>query len=411
MGYVGLPLAREASAAGLSVIGFDVNQEVVDGLNHGRSHVDDLADSDVLEMLGRGFFATTDVRELRRARTIVVCVPTPLSGDGLPDLGPLRAAAVSVAEHLQSGMLVILESTTYPGTTDEEIRPILEAAGLVAGTDFALVFSPERIDPGNQNFGPKNTPKVIGGHTSACADAAEAFYSRFIDTVVRTKGTREAETAKLLENTYRHINIALVNEMARFCHDLHIDLWDVIDAASTKPFGFQAFRPGPGVGGHCIPIDPNYLSHRVRARLGYPFRFVELAQEINAGMPSYVARRIQDQLNVDGKALRGSVVLLLGVTYKPDIGDTRESPAVPLAKTLIQHGAQLRFHDPLVKQFAVSGYEVARVDDVYEALAEADIGVLLQDHRSYDVEAMAAVSRRFFDTRGVARPAGHVQLL
>jgi UDP-N-acetyl-D-glucosamine dehydrogenase len=384
---------------------------VVDGLNQGRSHVDDLADSDVLEMLGRGFFATTDVRELRRARTIVVCVPTPLSGDGLPDLGPLRAAAVSVAEHLQSGMLVILESTTYPGTTDEEIRPILEAAGLVAGTDFALVFSPERIDPGNQNFGPKNTPKVIGGHTSACADAAEAFYSRFIDTVVRTKGTREAETAKLLENTYRHINIALVNEMARFCHDLHIDLWDVIDAASTKPFGFQAFRPGPGVGGHCIPIDPNYLSHRVRARLGYPFRFVELAQEINAGMPSYVARRIQDQLNVDGKALRGSVVLLLGVTYKPDIGDTRESPAVPLAKTLIQHGAQLRFHDPLVKQFAVSGYEVARVDDVYEALAEADIGVLLQDHRSYDVEAMAAVSRRFFDTRGVARPAGHVQLL
>jgi|RhiMethySRZTD1v2_1073278.scaffolds.fasta_scaffold00929_16 UDP-N-acetyl-D-glucosamine dehydrogenase len=411
MGYVGLPLAREASAAGLSVIGFDVNQEVVDGLNQGRSHVDDLVDSDVVEMLARGFFATMDARELGRARTIVVCVPTPLSSDGLPDLGPIRAAAASVAEYLQPSTLVILESTTYPGTTDEEIRPILEAGGLVAGTDFALVFSPERIDPGNQNFGPKNTPKVIGGHTTACADAAEAFYSRFIDTVVRTKGTREAETAKLLENTYRHINIALVNEMARFCHDLHIDLWDVIDAAGTKPFGFQAFRPGPGVGGHCIPIDPNYLSHRVRARLGYPFRFVELAQEINAGMPSYVARRIQDQLNVDGKPLRGSVVLLLGVTYKPDIGDTRESPAVPLARTLIQQGAKLRFHDPLVKQFAVSGYEVARVDDVYESLAEADIGVLLQDHRGYDVEAMAAVSRRFFDTRGVARPAGHVQLL
>ena len=411
MGYVGLPLAREASAAGLSVIGFDVNQEVVDGLNQGRSHVDDLVDSDVVEMLARGFFATMDARELGRARTIVVCVPTPLSSDGLPDLGPIRAAAASVAEYLQPSTLVILESTTYPGTTDEEIRPILEAGGLVAGTDFALVFSPERIDPGNQNFGPKNTPKVIGGLTPACADAAEAFYSQFIDTVVRTKGTREAETAKLLENTYRHINIALVNEMARFCHDLHIDLWDVIDAAGTKPFGFQAFRPGPGVGGHCIPIDPNYLSHRVRARLGYPFRFVELAQEINAGMPSYVARRIQDQLNVDGKPLRGSVVLLLGVTYKPDIGDTRESPAVPLAKTLIQQGAELRFHDPLVKQFAVSGYEVARVDDVYESLAEADIGVLLQDHRGYDVEAMAAVSRRFFDTRGVARPAGHVQLL
>jgi nucleotide sugar dehydrogenase len=364
-----------------------------------------------MEMLGRGFFATTDAQELRRARTIVVCVPTPLSSDGLPDLGPVRAAAASGAEHLQPGTLVILESTTYPGTTDEEIRPILEAGGLVAGTDFALVFSPERIDPGNQDFGPKNTPKVIGGHTSACADAAEAFYSRFIDTVVRTKGTREAETAKLLENTYRHINIALVNEMARFCHDLHIDLWDVIAAASTKPFGFQAFRPGPGVGGHCIPIDPNYLSHRVRARLGYPFRFVELAQEINAGMPNYVARRIQDQLNSDGKPLRGSVVLLLGVTYKPDIADTRESPAIPLAKTLVQQGAELRFHDPLVKQFAVSGADIPRVDDLYESLTDADICVLLQDHRDYDVEAMAAVSRRFFDTRGIARPADHVQLM
>jgi UDP-N-acetyl-D-glucosamine dehydrogenase len=411
MGYVGLPLAREASAAGLAVVGFDVSPEVVDGLNHGRSHVDDLADSDVVEMLGRGFFATTDAHPLRRARTIVVCVPTPLSSDGLPDLGPLRAAAVSIAEHLQSGTLVILESTTYPGTTDEEIRPILEAGGLVAGRDFALVFSPERIDPGNNDFGPRNTPKVIGGHTAACADAAEAFYSRFIDTVVRTKGTREAETAKLLENTYRHINIALVNEMARFCHDLEIDLWDVIDAASTKPFGFQPFRPGPGVGGHCIPIDPNYLSHRVRARLGYPFRFVELAQEINASMPSYIARRVQDQLNLDGKPLRGSSVLLLGVTYKPNIADIRESPAIPLAKILVQQGAVLRFHDPLVKQFCVSNHDFPRVDDVDQSLAEADICVLLQDHRDYDVSAMAAVSRRFFDTRGVARPAHNVELL
>jgi UDP-N-acetyl-D-glucosamine dehydrogenase len=411
MGYVGLPLAQEASATGLSVIGLDVNPEVVDGLNQGRSHVDDLADSDVVKMLGCGFFATTDASQMRRAKTIVVCVPTPLSSDGAPDLGPLRAAAASVAEHLQPSSLVIFESTTYPGTTDEEIRPILEAGGLLAGEDFSLVFSPERIDPGNQNFGPRNTPKVVGGHTPACADAAEAFYSRFIDTVVRTKGTREAETAKLLENTYRHINIALVNEMARFCHDLHIDLWDVIAAASTKPFGFQAFRPGPGVGGHCIPIDPNYLSHRVRARLGYPFRFVELAQEINAAMPSYIARRIQDQLNLDGKALRGSLVMLLGVTYKPDIADTRESPAIPLAKTLLGQGAGLRFHDPLVKQFSVSGLDIPRVDDVDQSLAEADICVLLQNHRDYDVEAMTAISRRFFDTRGVAQPAHNVQLL
>jgi UDP-N-acetyl-D-glucosamine dehydrogenase len=411
MGYVGLPLAREASAAGLRVIGLDVNPEVVDGLNHGRSHIDDLADSDVEEMRGRGFFATTDARQLRRARTIVICVPTPLSSDGAPDLGPVRGAVGSVAAHLQAGTLVVLESTTYPGTTDEEIRPILESGGMTAGKDFYLAFSPERIDPGNPNFGPKNTPKVVGGHTLVCADAAEAFYSRFVDRVVRTKGTREAEMAKLLENTYRHINIALVNEVARFCHDLEIDLWDVIAAASTKPFGFQAFRPGPGVGGHCIPIDPNYLSHRVRARLGYPFRFVELAQEINAAMPGYVARRIQDQLNLDGKPLRGSLVLLLGVTYKPNIADSRQSPAIPLAKTLIDHGASLRFHDPLVKQFSVSGQDIPRVDHVDEALGEADICVLLQNHREYDVDAMSALSRRFFDTRGVARPAHNVQLL
>jgi UDP-N-acetyl-D-glucosamine dehydrogenase len=404
-------LAREASAAGLSVIGLDVNPEVVDGLNHGRSHVDDLADTDVVEMLRRGFVATTDSRDLRRAQTVVICVPTPLSSDGAPDLGPVRLAVASVAAHLQDGTLVVLESTTYPGTTDEEIRPILESGGMTAGKDFYLAFSPERIDPGNPNFGPKNTPKVVGGHTSVCADAAEAFYSRFVDRVVRTKGTREAEMAKLLENTYRHINIALVNEVARFCHDLEIDLWDVIAAASTKPFGFQAFRPGPGVGGHCIPIDPNYLSHRVRARLGYPFRFVELAQEINAAMPGYVARRVQDQLNLDAKPLRGSVVLLLGVTYKPNIADSRQSPAIPLAKTLIDHGASLRFHDPLVKQFSVSGQDIPRVDHVDEALGEADICVLLQNHREYDVDAMSALSRRFFDTRGVARPAHNVQLL
>jgi UDP-N-acetyl-D-glucosamine dehydrogenase len=411
MGYVGLPLAREATAAGLSVIGLDVDHEVVDGLNHGRSHIDDIADADVVEMLDRGFIATADANQLRRARTIVICVPTPLSSDGAPELGPLRTAAAAVAEHLQPGTLVILESTTYPGTTEEEVRPILEAGGLVAGRDFGLVFSPERIDPGNQKFGPKNTPKVIGGYTSECADAAEAFYSRFIDKVVRTKGTREAEMAKLLENTYRHINIALVNEMARFCHDLDVDLWDVIAAASTKPFGFQEFRPGPGVGGHCIPIDPNYLSHRVRARLGYPFRFVELAQEVNAAMPNYVARRIQDQLNRDGKPLRGSLVLLLGVTYKPNIADTRESPAIPLTKTLLEFGASVRFHDPLVKQFSVSGRDIQRVDDVADALEEADISVLLQNHRAYDIDTMSALSQRFFDTRGVARPAHNVQLL
>ena len=412
MGYVGLPLAREASAAGLSVIGFDVNAEVVDGLNHGRSQVDDLVDSDVVEMLGRGFFATTDASQLRRARTIVVCVPTPLSGDGTPDLGPVRAAATSVAEHLQPSTLVILESTTYPGTTDEEIRPMLEAGGLVAGKDFSLVFSPERIDPGNQNFGPKNTPKVIGGHTSTCADAAEAFYSQFIDAVVRTKGTREAETAKLLENTYRHINIALVNEMARFCHDLDIDLWDVIDAASTKPFGFQAFRPGPGVGGHCIPIDPNYLSHRVRARLGYPFRFVELAQEINAAMPEYWVAHVVDRLNEQGKAARGSQVLVIGVAYKKDIGDIRESPALDVIRLLAQRGAVVRYHDPHVPILKEEDIDLKSIPLTPESLKSADCTVIVTDHAAIDYAAVARHARVVVDTRNAlakVRERGHTE--
>lgn len=411
LGYVGLPLAQAASHAGLSVLGFDINADVVASLNSGRSHVDDLSDADVAHMLSEGFRATTDPAELRGAETIVISVPTPLSTEGGPDLSAVEAAVETIANQLRPGMLVVLESTTYPGTTDEVVRPALEAGGLSAGTDFHLAFSPERIDPGNPLFGATNTPKVVGGHTAACTEAAAAFYGRFVDTVVRAKGTREAEMAKLLENTYRHINIALVNEMAQFCHELNIDLWDVIEAAKSKPFGFQAFYPGPGVGGHCIPIDPNYLSHNVRARLGYPFRFVELAQEINAAMPSYVVRRVQDALNEDAKALRGSTVLLLGVTYKPDIADERESPAVPLARQLVAHGATVQFHDPKVKTWRALGDAVARVDDPMAAVALADLTVLVQNHRDYDVNALAAAAQRFFDTRGVVTEAGRIQRL
>lgn len=411
LGYVGLPLAEEASRVGLKVLGFDVSQRVVDGLNAGRSHVDDLSDGDIAEMTEAGFEATTDPSRLGEVSTIVICVPTPLSEDGGPDLGPVRAAVDTIAQHLRAGQTIILESTTYPGTTDEVVRPALEASGLVAGTDFHLAFSPERIDPGNQEFGAKNTPKVVGGHTPACGDAAAAFYGQFVDTVVRAKGTREAETAKLLENTYRHINIALVNEMARFCHDLGIDLWDVIAAAKTKPFGFQAFYPGPGVGGHCIPIDPNYLSYNVRAKLGYPFRFVELAQEINATMPAYVVHRAQDILNGDGKALNGSTVLLLGVTYKPDIADQRESPAVPLAQQLLAKGATVVFHDTRVEQWRALGDRARKVDDLDAAIAEADLTILVQNHKSYDVDALAAASKRFFDTRGVADDGEKVERL
>src|SRR5690606_35883739 len=345
------------------------------------SHIDDLSDADIAEMTDGGFRATTEESEIAQAKVAVICVPTPLSDEGGPDLRAVEGAVDAVARNLQPGMLVILESTTYPGTTDEVVRPKLEASGMVVGQDFHLAFSPERIDPGNEKFGAKNTPKVVGGQTPACTEAAAAFYGRFVDTIVRAKGTREAETAKLLENTYRHINIALVNEMARFCHELGIDLWDVIEAASSKPFGFQAFFPGPGVGGHCIPIDPNYLSHNVRARLGYPFRFVELAQEINSGMPGYVVSRIQDLLNEDGKSLKGSTILLLGVTYKPNIADQRESPAVPLAKALVAKGATVQFHDPHVQSWGALGESATRVEDAVAAVAEADLTVLVQNHR------------------------------
>jgi nucleotide sugar dehydrogenase len=400
LGYVGLPLAQEASRAGLAVTGLDVSAGVVEGLNAGRSHVDDLSDADIAEMIERGFTATTDASVIADAHAVVICVPTPLTPEGGPDLGAVLGATRAIAEHLQPGQLVVLESTTYPGTTDDEVRPVLEAGGLAAGRDFHLAFSPERIDPGNPQYGMRNTPKVVGGHTEACTEAAAAFYSRFVDTVVRARGTREAEMAKLLENTYRHINIALVNEMARFCYELDIDLWDVIAAAKSKPFGFQAFYPGPGVGGHCIPIDPNYLSYQVQAKLGYPFRFVELAQEINAGMPSYVVRRIQDVLNDQGKALRGSRILLLGVTYKPDIADQRESPAKPIAVELRDKGAQVEVHDPHVVSWRLGAESLTRVDDLDSALAGADVVVLLQNHSDYDLPSITARAACLFDTRG-----------
>lgn len=411
LGYVGLPLAREATRAGLSVLGFDVNPGIVEGLNNGRSHVDDLDEAAIAEMLDAGFRATTVEAEIQGAAAAVICVPTPLSEDGGPDLGAVMSATRTVGRNLRRGMLVILESTTYPGTTEEVVAPLLEElSGLTAGEDFQVAFSPERIDPGNPVYGMKNTPKVVGGLTPLATQLAADFYRRFVDTVVPAKGAREAETAKLLENTYRHINIALVNEMARFCHELGIDLWDVIRLAKTKPFGFQAFYPGPGVGGHCIPIDPNYLSHNVRSKLGYPFRFVELAQEINATMPTYVARRAQDILNEQSKAVRGSTILLLGVTYKPDIADQRESPAIPLAMSLIAQGANVVFHDPNVDKWRVNGAVLHRTGDLDDSVASADLVILVQNHKSYDVDSIAEASQRFFDTRGASTSTHAIRL-
>jgi UDP-N-acetyl-D-glucosamine dehydrogenase len=400
LGYVGLPLAREATFCGMTTVGYDVDPGVVATLTAGRSHVGDIPGPDIAEMLSRGFRVTTEAAAIGAPDVVVICVPTPLSAEGAPDLSAVRAAVGVTGRLLRPGMLVVLESTTYPGTTDEVVRPMLEeASGLTAGPDFSLAFSPERIDPGNQDFGLRNTPKIVGGQTPSCADAAMRFYGKLCDHIVRARSAREAEMAKLLENTYRHVNIALVNEMAIFCHELGVDLWDAIACAATKPFGFQAFWPGPGVGGHCIPIDPNYLSFKVRS-LGYPFRIVDLAQEINSRMPAYVVDRAIELLNDHSKSLKGARVLVLGVSYKPDVADQRESPARVVARKLRSRGAVLAYHDPHVAGWAIDGQAVPRAADLYREVAEADLVLLLQDHSAYDLDRIARDARLVLDTRG-----------
>ncbi len=414
LGYVGLPLAVQAVRSGFRVTGYDTSVQIAGGLNAGRSHVDDVTDQEVAAMRARGFRATADEAGLEPQDVIVICVPTPLSEADGPDLGAVRAAAKTAGRLLRPGTLVSLESTTYPGTTEEVVRPLLEkASGLSAGIGFALAFSPERIDPGNATFGIRNTPKIVGGVTPSCAEAAAGFYGQICEQVVRAASAREAEMAKLLENTYRHVNIALVNEMAIFCRELDIDLHDAIRCAATKPFGFQPFYPGPGVGGHCIPIDPNYLSYKVRT-LGYPFRFVELAQEINGRMPGYVTERAAELLNRHAQPVNGARVLLLGVTYKKDIADQRESPARPIARKLRARGAALAYHDPYVPAWQVDGQEVPRAADLQAAVAAADLVILLQAHRGYDLARIAATAPLLLDTRGVVAntpPAPHVEAL
>jgi nucleotide sugar dehydrogenase len=401
LGYVGLPLAHEACMIQMPVVGVDTSPALVEALNAGKSHIDDLSDSDVVTMLDAGFEAATESSSIVEADVIVICVPTPLSSDGIPDLSFVIGAARTVAGHLQAGCLVVLESTTYPGTTEDVVKPVLEdGSRLKAGTDFALAYSPERTDPGNPNYGLRNTPKVVGGLTPECTDRAVEFYGRLVDTVVPTVGTREAELSKLLENTYRHVNIALMNEMAVFCHELGVDLWAAIEAAKTKPFGYEAFYPGPGVGGHCIPIDPNYLSWVVRS-VGYRFRFVELAEEISDRMPAYVAQRIQDLLNADKKSVNGSVVLLLGVTYKANVSDQRETPARPLAANLSAMGAEVRYFDPHADTFTFNGRELVGEDDLEEALASADLAVLVQAHDAIVESGVLNRAWRILDTRGV----------
>ena len=400
LGYVGLPLAYEASRSGMRVFGLDTNPSVVERLSKGESHIDDIDSDQLSSMIDAGFSPTVEPDCISDSEVVLICVPTPLDDDGTPDIGQIEAAAEVVSQHLRPGSLVVLESTTYPGTTEDVVRPILEAgSGLTAGTDFHLAYSPERIDPGNLEWGVRNTPKVIGGLTAACTDRAVRFYDQVVDTVVPTSGLREAEFAKLLENTYRHVNIALMNEMAVFCHELGIDLWAAITAAETKPFGFQAFRPGPGVGGHCIPIDPNYLSWVARS-VGFRLRFVELAQEVSERMPAYVARRIQDALNRSGKAVNGAHIVLAGVTYKPNVTDHRETPARPLALHLQGMGGRVSYVDPMVDEFQVGGRSLERISELSEAIRVADVLVLLQAHEEFINSTILDSATCILDTSG-----------
>lgn len=404
-GYVGLLLAMEAVLAGHHVVGLEVEAQLVFALNRGYSHVDDVSDERLSIALQRGYRATVDQSVLGSADVVIVCVPTPLAEDGSPDLSAVMIAADIVGRELIGPALVVLESTTHPGTTDDEFVPAILRHGHRLDEDVFVAFSPERVDPGNISFGIRNTPKVVGGVTVKSSARAEAFYRTMVDEVVVAKGAREAELAKLLENTFRHVNIALVNEMLRVSNDLGIDLWDAIRCAETKPFGFLAFRPGPGVGGHCIPVDPMYLSHRTRAKLGYPFRMVEVAEDINRSAPGYVVERCCLLLNEAGLAARGAHVILLGVTYKPGIGDCRESPANPIAAQLNNLGCEIRYHDPYVARWIPDGVcEYERVTELDAALPQADLVVLLQAHPEYKLDEIASSAKRLLDTRGVIDP-------
>ena len=407
LGYVGLPLVMEFVRAGYRVLGFDVSQAVVDGLNAGRSHIKDVAASAVAEAVKSGkFVATTDLTRLREPDAISICVPTPLSKTKDPDVSYVLAATEAVKQALRRGQLVILESTTYPGTTRELMLPALEATGLKVGDDFFLAFSPERVDPGNAKWNTRNTPKVVGGITPACLQVATALYQPAIEHLVPVSSTEAAELVKILENTFRSVNIGLVNEMAIVCDKLGVDVWEVIEAAATKPFGFMKFVPGPGVGGHCIPLDPHYLAWKMRT-LNYKTRFIELAGELNAAMPEYWIGKVAERLNDAGKAVRGSTVLVLGVAYKKDIDDVRESPALDVIRLLHQRGATVRYHDAHVPKLKEDGLDLASVALDAAALQAVDCVIVVTDHSAVDYGMVARHARAVVDTRhALPRPAG-----
>jgi len=399
-GYVGLPLAVRAAQVGHTVVGFDVDDERIKRLAAAESYVDDVPSAELREILDSGAFVpSSDPRSVAGFDVAVIAVPTPLR-EGTPDLTYIEESARTLARYLRPGATVALESTTYPGTTSDLVAPLLEeGSGLVAGVDFHLGYSPERIDPGNQEWSLVTTPKVVSGINPESLVAVEAFYGSVVERTVPVSDCRVAELAKLLENTFRHVNIALVNELAVFAHDLGIDVWEAIGAASSKPFGYMRFVPGPGVGGHCLPIDPSYLSWRVQRTLGQSFRFVELANDINNHMPDYVVRRLVAALNKQRKAVNGSTVLLLGLAYKKNSGDARESPARRVAALLLDMGAEVRAADPHVVEDAAIDRRVVRVAPTAEQIAAADAVVLLADHDAFDLDLVVEHARYVLDTR------------
>lgn len=398
-GYVGLSLACAAAETGFPLVGLDVDENRVADLSAGLLTVPGVNEEEFSAAGRSGLLSfTSDPACIGDADVVVICVPTPLK-DHVPDLSFVDMACNTIAAHLTAGTLVVMESTTYPGTTDEVVRPVLESSGLRAGRDFHLAFCPERIDPGNRAFEFARIPRVVGGIDEASTRAASTFYGQFVDRIETVSSCRTAELAKLLENTFRHVNIALVNEMAMLCHETNVDIWEVIEAAATKPFGFMPFHPGPGVGGHCIPLDPTYLAWQMRRDVGHQFRILEQSQDINAQMPDYVGARISELLNDGGKAVNGANILVLGVAYKPGVGDVRESPSLKVISWLLRRGATVHFHDPYVGTVTVNGRRLDRTELGPDSLRTADCVALLTPHPTYDLEGIARGTRLVFDAR------------
>ena len=406
LGYVGLPLAVEFAKAGLKTTAFDIDRQKVDQINRGESYIGDVAAEDVRAVTAAGFLrATVDFSELASVDTVDICVPTPLRKTGDPDLSYVVSVVDEIAKHLRAGQLVILESTTYPGTVEEVVRPKLEADGLRAGADFYLAFSPERVDPGNTEWNTRNIPKVVGGVNDASTDMAVALYEQVVDTVVPVSSTTVAEMVKLLENTFRAVNIGLANELALMCQRLGVDVWEVIDAAKSKPFGFMPFYPGPGLGGHCIPIDPFYLSWKAK-QSGFESRFIELAGHVNSGMPRYVVERTAEALNSRSLAINGARVHLFGVAYKPNVGDTRESPAIDIALLLQERGAKLSYSDPYVPRLSEKTIQLDAVTLDAALTNGIDCAVITTDHQRFDFGDIARRAPVIVDTRNALK--GHV---